>query len=117
MLSIVFWTATVSGTISSSRIFTPGQLGQRGRALGVGLVVAVVGLGTDVDEADRQRRRRAVGDVGVGSFAPHAQNDGDRGEEGEALPDGGDDEGDDLSHGPLIGRVMLTICFGVPRSS
>ena len=26
MLSIVFWTATVSGTISSSRILTPGSL-------------------------------------------------------------------------------------------
>ncbi len=26
MLSIVFWTATVSGTFSSSRILTPGSL-------------------------------------------------------------------------------------------
>ena len=82
MLSIVFWTAIGLGDHLFLADLHAGQLGQRGRALGVGLVVAVVGLGTDVDEADRQRRRRAVRDVGVGSFAPHAQNDGDCGDGG-----------------------------------
>ena len=55
MLSIVFWTASVSGTFSSSRILTPGSLAMTERALVVGLVVAVVVLRSDVDEADRQR--------------------------------------------------------------
>ena len=45
MLSMVFCTATVSGTFSSSRTLTPSQLGHRGGALGVGLVVAPVVLG------------------------------------------------------------------------
>ena len=52
MLSIVFWTSMVSGTFSSSRIFTPGQLRNGDRTFVVGLVVAVVVLRTDVDEAD-----------------------------------------------------------------
>ena len=42
MLSIVFWTSTVSGTFSSSTTFTPAIFFSDGRALGMGLVVAVV---------------------------------------------------------------------------
>ena len=63
MLSMVFCTASVSGTFSSSRILTPGSFATTSGALVVRLVVAVVVLGSDVDEADgegRVRRRRAA---------------------------------------------------------
>ena len=63
------------------------QLGQRRRALGVGLVVAVVGLRTDVDEADGEGRRGRVGDIVSRAVAPHAQDDGGSRDPRETIPD------------------------------
>ena len=44
MLSMVFWTSTVSGTFSSSTTVMPGIFFSVGGTLGMGLVVAVVVL-------------------------------------------------------------------------
>ncbi len=54
---MVFSTASVSGTFSSSIDLDAGQLLQRGGALRVRLVVAVVVARADIDEADRGVRR------------------------------------------------------------
>ena len=113
MLSMVFCTATVSGTISSSRIFTPGSLASAAAPCGVGLVVAVVGLGADIDEADGQRRC-GVGDVAARPLAPHRENDGDRRDPGEATPNRAEENGANLVHAPLIGRRMFPIVSTSP---
>jgi hypothetical protein len=55
---IVFVTAAVSGTFSSSTTLTPGQLLHLGGRRGLRLVVAEVVARADVDHADRQRLLR-----------------------------------------------------------
>jgi hypothetical protein len=67
MDSMVFSTASVSGTFSSSTTFEAGDLLQRRRALRVRLVVAVVVARPDIDEADRGvgRARRAHAESGA----------------------------------------------------
>ena len=72
MNSMVFSTASVSGTFSSSTTLMPGHLLQRGGAGGVGLVVAVVVARSDIDEADdgvlgeRRAPRQGRGERGDG---------------------------------------------------
>ena len=83
MLFIVFWTSSVSGTFSFFDDLDAGHLLDGGGALGVGLVVAVVVLGADVDEADGQFLGPALHAALVAALVP-AAGETDQGQQGSA---------------------------------